>query len=87
MNISKTQHCSVRQQQRVIPNQVIEWLLKYGAEKSAPGGAVRRYFDRRSLKEMNSELGKPIVSLCSKYLSAGLVESYDGTVITTYWLH
>lgn len=87
MKIVKTNHCKIRQLQRAIPNQVVEWLQTYGEEEQAPGGIVKRYFSKNSLKEMNSELGKPIVSLCSKYWGIHLIETELGVVITTYWKH
>ncbi|MDN4502226.1 hypothetical protein QX776_07415 [Alteromonadaceae bacterium BrNp21-10] len=87
MNIVKTMHCSTRQQQRAIPNQVLDWLQTFGEEKMAVGGVTRRYFSKRSLKEMKSELGKPIVDLCSKYWAIHLIEAEDGAVITAYWKH
>ena len=85
MNTSK--HCSIRQQQRAIPNIVLHWLVEFGEENYAPGGVCELYFSKRSIKRMNSELGKPVVSLCSKYFRVRIIASSQGKVITTYWKH
>ena len=85
MNVSK--HCLTRQQQRAIPKIVMHWLIEFGAERKAPGGVIELYFDRQSIKRMNSELGSQIVSLCSKYLKVRLIEAPTGTIVTTYWKH
>mgnify|MGYP000238793829 CR=1 FL=1 len=85
MNQRKSKHCRVRQQQRGIPNQVIDWLLLYGEERRVPGGASKLFFSKQSLKEMRSELGKTLVSLSSKYWNIALIVSADDKAITTYW--
>jgi hypothetical protein len=83
----KTNHCYQRQQQRAIPNQVINWLIEYGEEQPAPGGTRILYFGKNSIRDMKSDIGAPIVNLCSKYWSVIIIQSNDGDVITTYWKH
>lgn len=81
-----TQHAIIRMQQRSIPPIIEEWLDEYGEEEHAGKGALYRYFSKRSMKKMQSELGRHFVEQIKKYLLVYKIESsIDGTVITIGW--
>ncbi len=83
--MTKSRHCLVRQTQRAIPNQIINWLYTFGELKPAPGKVQELYFSKRSIKEMRSELGASLVDLCSKFWSVHLIQDQCGKIITVYW--
>ena len=83
--MTKSEHCLHRQKQRAIPNQIINWLHYFGEVKPALGNVQELYFSKRSIKEMRSELGGPLVNLCSKFWSVHLIQDDYGHVITVFW--
>lgn len=86
MRYSLTWHAAVRQQQRCIPQLIIDWLLDFG-HRERSFGAYKVSFDRRSRKALAREVGDRAVSMMSKYLNVALVVDRDtDTVITIEWL-
>lgn len=85
--MNRSKHCSKRQQKRAIPNQALRWLQEFGDCQKAHGGLNKRYFSKKSIRELESEVGPQIVGLCSKYLSVVLIENDDGKIVTAYWQH
>lgn len=81
-----TQHAVIRMQQRSIPPIIEEWLDRYGEEEYTGNGAMLRYFSKRSMRKMQSELGQNFVEQIKKYLRVYKVESAeDGKIITVGW--
>ena len=76
-----TRHAEIRMQQRGIPPLILDWLLQYGQEAHDHQGAIIRYFDKRSIRRLRSEVGSAPVGRLADYLNAYLVES-DGAVLT-----
>ena len=80
-------HALIRAQQRCIPALVVEWLLNFGT-RSPSNGALRISFDKRSKRELASEVGKPVVKQLGRFLNAALIVDADTEkVITMMWLH
>ena len=78
-----THHAAQRTQQRGIPPLISHWLLDYGDEVFDGHGGVIRYFSSRSIRKMESEIGKTSVKRWSEFLRCYLVEASDsGTIIT-----
>jgi len=77
-----TKHAAIRMQQRAVPPLIVEWLSEFGAEAHDGRGAVRRYFDHKGRKRLESAVGSVVVERLNEYLDAYLVEKLDGTVIT-----
>lgn len=78
-----TQHAQVRAQQRGIPPLLIQWLIEFGSEAKAPGGAMRLHFDRAARKRLAKAVGAQIVDRLGSLLDAYLVEANEtGRVIT-----
>lgn len=80
---SRTQHATVRAQQRAIPP-LIEHLLDEFGERLYDGhGGIRVYFTRRSIRRMVQSLGRRPVAKLTEFLATYRVEdSHDGTTIT-----
>lgn len=78
-----TEHAQIRAQQRGIPPLLMQWLIEYGAEAKAPGGATRRFFDKAARKRLAKAVGVQIVDRLGSLLDTYLIEATDsGRVIT-----
>ena len=78
-----TRHSEKRSQQRGIPPLIINWLLDYGEESHDGIGGVIRFFDRRSLRNMEREIGQAPLKRMSEYLRCYLVQSNRDAAILT----
>ncbi len=52
MSFVLTRHANTRMHQRAVPAAVLELLLLYGANTTAPGHALRIWFDREARADM-----------------------------------
>lgn len=78
-----SKHAASRAKQRAIPDQVVNWLLLYGAEKFDGRGGVVRFFDARARTDLRSVAGNHAAGRMACHLRAYLIESsHDGVVIT-----
>lgn len=80
-----THHAATRLQQRSIPPLVAELLDHYGARQPADRGTEMVYMDKAAHRRMRQELGKAVVAALQPLLSAYLIESESGLVITAGW--
>ena|GEM_PF-400088 len=78
-------HAAVRSQQRSIPPIVADLLDLYGARQPAGRGAEMVYMDKAALRRMHQALGRAAVAALQPLLSAYLIESESGQVITAGW--
>ena len=76
-------HCRIRQQQRGIPNLVLDWLMDYGQEQHDGHGATIRYFDRRARRAVERRVGREPVRRLHEFMDAYAVVGRDGSLITT----
>jgi hypothetical protein len=77
-----TNLAQTRQQQRGIPQVVVDWLLELGATEHTHDGAEILYFDKAARKRLNHYLGGgPLFSRAEEYLDTYAVIS-RGKVIT-----
>lgn len=83
--LSLTHHAAVRLQQRSIPPLVAELLDCYGARQRAGRGAEMVYMDKAARRRMRQALGAAAVDALTPLLSAYLIESESGHVITVGW--
>ena len=82
-----TTHAQRRAQQRAIPTMIDEWLDRFGEETYDGHGAIKRYFSRASIRQMEREFGRLFVRHNSRWLRAYKVERVqDGASITYGWL-
>lgn len=78
-----TTHASARIQQRGVSPLIVEWLLEFGAEEPAPGGAIRRYFDKAARRRLAQAFGSQVVDRLGDLLSTYLVQSNEGDRVIT----
>lgn len=77
-----TQHAMLRAQQRCIPPMVDQLLDLYGQEEYDGHGAVILYLNKKSIKNMERDLGRRPVSRLAEWFDAYKVKSTDGHTIT-----
>lgn len=78
-------HAAVRLQQRSIPPLIADLLDLYGARQPAGQGAEIVYMDKAARRRMSQVLGGAAVGALQPLLSAYLIESKGGHVITAGW--
>jgi hypothetical protein len=80
--LSMTHHAAARSQQRGIPPVVIEKLLDFGREAHDHRGSRIVYFDHRSRKHLQRQLGQDRYKQLESHLDAFAVLGADGCVVT-----
>ena len=81
-----TVHARRRQQQRVIPQIIVDLLQEHAEPVPAGGGDELLRFSKRSWRHATADLG-PQAKHFERYQNAYLVQAQDGTVITVAWQH
>lgn len=76
-----SQHAHIRQQQRCIPQMIIDLIIGYGATESAGSGVTKHYFDKHARRRLKAYAGS-VASLLDEHLNCYVVTGDDGTVIT-----
>ncbi|MFB1487724.1 MULTISPECIES: hypothetical protein [unclassified Thiocapsa] len=80
----QTQHAECRAQQRCIPPLMHEWLERFGEEIYDGHGVVIRYFDKRSRRRMERDLGRePVKRFADKLRAYRVEDSRTGVTLTT----
>ena len=83
MNLTYSQHATIRTQQRGIPQEVTTLLVDYGQELFDGHGGVVRYFTPKGIRAMTHDVGYAKIRKMSEYLRCYLVQSsVDGAIIT-----
>jgi hypothetical protein len=83
MDLTYSQHASIRTQQRGIPTEVTSLLVDYGREAFDGHGGVVRYFTPQTIRMMEHDIGSIKVKRMAEYLRCYLVQSSDdGEIIT-----
>jgi hypothetical protein len=78
-----TKHASNRMRQRSIPPLVVTWLEQYGKTRHDHHGAIVCYFDKQSRRDLEREVGRPVVSRLSPYLDCyAVLDASDRRVVT-----
>lgn len=81
MTVSK--HASIRSKQRGIPPLIHDLLSEFGQCQYDGHGGLIRYFNRKSVRCMETRLGSQPVRCMSQWLDAYIVVSaFDGHTIT-----
>ena len=81
-----SKHAERRACQRGVPKKIIELIQIYGEEIHRGGGGVVRFFSKKGLEFIYSELGREEKEILKNKESAYIVEN-DGLVITTGYLY
>jgi hypothetical protein len=77
-----TEHASIRVKQRGIPPLIRNWLIDFGKANYDGHGAIVRYFNKDSIRQMEKAFGKEPIRRMSEFLRCYLVQSVDGTIVT-----
>ena len=87
-NANYSVHASKRLQQRGIPQEVTDLILKYGSSRRRPGGAVEYYFKRSDKAEVITQLKRLIKKIDALDGKGVLVdEGNHAQVISVYHLY
>lgn len=76
-----TKHATIRQQQRGIPQIVVDLLIEYGSQAHAGACVTTHYFDKAARKRLKGYAGC-LSSLFEEYLDYYAIVADDGSVIT-----
>ena len=77
-----TEHATKRVKQRGIPPLIKNWLIAHGKSSYDGHGAIIRYFNKESIRQMEKSFGKEPIRRMSEFLRCYLVQSIDGTIVT-----
>lgn len=83
MKLSK--HAKVRSQQRALPQDVLQVVMKHGRISHAPGGTYKLFFGNRECALAISDLKKVIKTL--ERAKGGTLVFGDDQVVTVYKQH
>lgn len=86
VNAPMTNHALCRQQQRSIPQAVIDALLDFGERRPAGDGAESVYFTKRTWRRFASYVGVAVKGF-ERYRSCYVIEARDGTIVTAAFRH
>ncbi len=76
-------HANIRAQQRGIPPLIDLWLDMYGHEEYSGSGTKVVYFDKKSRRAMERDMGREPIRKCEEWLNAyKVVDSHQGQTIT-----
>lgn len=83
-HVQKTQHGQRRQDDRCIPQFIIDALIDFGDEHFQPGRCRSYSFSKASWKRYARYMGKAIAGH-ERYRNVYLVVSADNSIITIAW--
>ena len=81
--ITKSNHAIARQQQRGIPNNIVETVLEYGLTLNKREGAIGYTITRSMANQLTNKL-KHAISTIERASGIIVVQSSDDTTITVY---
>jgi len=79
----KSKHAIARQQQRGIPNSVLDVILKFGAPSNKPGGAYSYFITRAEANRIAGRL-KKLISVIERANGIEVIQSNSDTTLTVY---
>ncbi|MFT5725940.1 MAG: hypothetical protein ACI8PB_000056 [Desulforhopalus sp.] len=80
-----TKHAAERSQQRALPPEVLELVLRHGRVSYASGGTEKLFFGKKECARMISELKKGIKTL--ERARGGTIILSNENIITVYKQH
>ncbi len=83
-DLALTAHASSRIQQRAIPPIIIEWLMRFGAQRWSRGAAVYE-FDKDSRRRLRRHIGQRLFASVEHWLDAYTVVGDRRQVVTVGW--
>ncbi len=85
-DLALTMHASKRVQQRAIPPIVIEWLVRFGAQRWSRGASVYE-FNKDSRRRLRRHIGQRLFASVEQWLDAYAVVGGEQQVVTAGWRH
>jgi ActR/RegA family two-component response regulator len=82
--LALTEHASKRAQQRAIPPIVVEWLMRFGAQRWSRGASVYE-FDKEGRRRLRRHLGQRLFASIEPWLDAYAVVGGERRVVTVGW--
>ena len=79
-----TMHASKRVQQRAIPPIVVEWLMRFGAQRWSRGASVYA-FDKEGRRRLRGHIGQRLFASVEHWLDAYAVVGGEQKIITVGW--
>ena len=79
----KSMHAITRQQQRGIPNDVMDIVLKFGAQSNRPGGALGYFITKADAARLVGKL-KKVITLIERAKGVEVIQSHHDETITVY---
>ncbi len=83
-DLALTAHAAKRAQQRAIPPIVVEWLMRFGAQRWSRGASVYE-FDKEGRRRLRRHLGQRLFSSIEPWLDAYAVVGDERRVVTVGW--
>jgi hypothetical protein len=77
-----TKHAKLRQDERGIPNSLLDVILENGIPTDAPGGAIKIFFGKREHQKTVSAL-KKVIQMLDKAKGGTLIVK-DDNILTVY---
>tara|TARA_B100000745_G_C20041688_1_gene355012 strand:+ start:393 stop:665 length:273 start_codon:yes stop_codon:yes gene_type:complete len=84
---TKTHHAQVRQQQRGIPQFVVDLIVEFGCERPAGDGCISIFLDKKGRKELERYLSKAVYAKIREHLNYYVILSEAGVVVTMAVIH
>ncbi len=75
-------HAEIRSQQRGIPPFIHELLDDYGSEEYVGEGCQLKYFNKKSIRKMESAIGRNVVQRLTTWHNCYMIVAPDGCVVT-----
>ncbi|GAA4414100.1 hypothetical protein [Quisquiliibacterium transsilvanicum] len=79
--MNMTTHATVRCQQRAIPPILVDLLLQFGSQESAPGNARKVFFDKAARRRVKAYAG-PLARALDEHLDVYAIVAGDDTIVT-----
>ena len=83
-DLALTMHASKRVQQRAIPPIVVEWLMRFGAQRWSRGASVYA-FDKEGRRRLRGHIGQKLFASIEHWLDAYAVVGGEQQIITVGW--
>jgi len=77
-----TEHAKTRCQQRGIPPLIIQWLNRFG-ERQHTGNSYRIFFNKKSKKKLEKEMGKIVVDRLGDLMNLYIIKKKQNSFIVT----
>lgn len=87
MDIKVSRHARIRQQQRCISDQIVDWLIAYGEYRRDGHGCFRVFLPKRKLQRLRQVIGREVGAVWHKLIKVYLVLSAEGQIVTVGYRH